>query len=144
MDSTVTEQDAPDASVLSERAIARGLVTMRPETARAIAANEIKKGDVLAAARFAAVQAAKEAESFLPLIDPASVRRVAVDFDVREGLIEVTVDATCSVEQSARLRALSAATAATLTIYDMCKSADRSMQIGPVSLVAPPFDHHPS
>ena len=144
MDSTVTERDAPDTSALDERAISRGHITMRPETARAIAGNEIAKGDVLAAARFAAVQAAKEAPSFLPLIDSATVEQLAVDFDVREGLIEVTATVTCSVGQSARLRALSAATAATLTIYDMCKSADRSMQIGPVSLVAPPFDHHPS
>lgn len=111
---------------------------MLPATARAIAANEMKKGDVLGAARFAGVQAAKEAASYLPLSDPELVSGVTIDFTVEAGAIEVTTRVEGTTSIGARMHALSAATVAALTIYDMCKSADRTMQIGPVTLVDPP------
>ena len=116
---------------------ARARITMRPETARAVANHGIKKGDVLGAARFAGLQAAKDASSYLPLLDPEPVSHVAVEFTVSEDHIEVTTRVRSASEASARMRALSAATVATLTIYDMCKSADRTMRIGPVVVLPP-------
>ncbi len=110
---------------------------MSPATAAAIVAHEMKKGDVLGAARFAGVQAAKEAASYLPLSDPELVHDVTVDFVVGEGSIDVTTRVEGTTSIGARMHALSAATVAALTIYDMCKSADRTMQIGPVALLAP-------
>jgi cyclic pyranopterin monophosphate synthase len=112
---------------------------MLPATARAIAANEVKKGDVLGAARFAGVQAAKEAASYLPLSNPELVSGVSVDFTIEESSIEVTASVVGATQIGARMHALSAATVAALTIYDMCKSADRTMQIGPVALLGPPL-----
>ncbi len=135
----MTHTDAPASdAVRGERATARGRVTMLPDTARAIAAHEIAKGDVLAVARFAGVQAAKDAASYVPLIVSDAVRDVVVNFTVGERFIDVTVSVTCLSEESARLRALSAVTVASLTVYDMCKSADRTMRIGPVALFSPP------
>ena len=117
------------------RARARSTITVLPATARAIAANEVKKGDVLGAARFAAVQAAKDAATYLPLSDPELVSGVSIDFAVNEDSIEVTASVEGATQIGARMHALSAATVAALTIYDMCKSADRTMQIGPVTLL---------
>ena len=81
---------------------------------------------------------AKEAASYLPLSDPELVSGVTIDFTVEAGAIEVTTRVEGTTSIGARMHALSAATVAALTIYDMCKSADRTMQIGPVTLVDPP------
>ena len=113
---------------------ASGRVTMLPATARAIAANEMKKGDVLGAARFAGAQAAKDAASYLPLSDPELVSGVTIDFTVVDDAVEVIARVGGATPIGARMHALSAVTVATLTIYDMCKSADRTMTIGPVAL----------
>jgi cyclic pyranopterin phosphate synthase len=106
---------------------------MLSETARAVAANEMKKGDVLGAARFAGREGAKEAASYLPLSEPEWVGRITIDFAVGEDAIDVTASVESESDLGARVRALSAVTVATLTIYDMCKSADRTMEIGPVA-----------
>ena len=127
-------QRAEAASARAIRAVAHSAITMRPETARMVAANEMKKGDVLGAARFAGVQAAKDAASYLPLLEPELVGRTSVSFVVGEDVIEVTASVEGATRAGANLHALSAATVAALTIYDMCKSADRTMQIGPVAL----------
>ena len=116
------------------RAIARSRITMMPETARRVAANEMQKGDVLGVARFAGVQAAKETTSLLPLCDPALVRTVSIDFTVDADFIEVLTCVETLNDVDPRMPAMVAATAATLTIYDMCKSADRTMTIETASL----------
>ena len=117
------------------RAIARSRVTKRAETASSVAANTLKKGDVLGAARYAGVQAAKISASLFPLSRPTLVRSTSVDFEVGADAIDVeaTVEGFDTVDFE--MSALSAVTAAALTIYDMCKSADRTMTIGPVELV---------
>ena len=107
---------------------------MQPETARMVAANEMKKGDVLGAARFAGVQVTKDAASYLPLLDPELVAGTSLAFDVGQDFIAITASVEGATLLGANLYALSAATVAALTIYDMCKSADRTMQIGPVAL----------
>ncbi len=107
---------------------------MRPETARLITANELKKGDVLGAARFAGVQAAKAAHAYLPIAESTLVAGVTVALDVGDNFVDVRA----SVESShgpASTPAICAATVALLTVYDMCKSVDRTMVIGPVLLV---------
>ncbi len=129
--------DARDAPAGGVRALARpsGRIRMLPETARAVAANEMKKGDVLGAARFAGRQGAKEAASYLPASGPEWVGRISIDFAVGEDAIDVTASVESESDLGARVRALSAVTVATLTIYDMCKSADRTMEIGPVAAI---------
>lgn len=116
------------------RAVARGRIRMQPEVARALSAGEIGKGDVLAVARVAGIQAAKRTSELVPLCHGLAVSSVVVDFEVGddsvgiEALVE-TVDRT-----GVEMEALTACSVAALTIYDMCKSMDRSMTIGDIAL----------
>lgn len=127
--------DEDDRVEHAVRAGARSRITMLPETVALVVANEMKKGDVLGAARFAGVQAAKDAASYLPLVDPELVEQISITFDAVHDAIEVTTNVEAATQMGARMRALTGASVATLTIYDMCKSADRTMQIGPVELL---------
>ena len=116
------------------QAVARSRISMQRETLASVAAYSIKKGDVLGVARFAAVQAAKSSSSLLPLSSPTLIRTTSVEFILGDDYIdiEVTVQGT---GLSVVMSAFSAAATGTLSIYDMCKSADRTMVIGPVELV---------
>ena len=128
--------DRPDAQdQLRRRAVARGRIAMHEQTVSSVAANTMKKGDVLGAARFAGVQAAKGAASYLPLCVPVLVRSTTVAFELTGDAIEVEAVVEAVAFAGAEMHALVAVTAAMLTIYDMCKSADRTMIIGPVALV---------
>ena len=111
---------------------------MQPSTAARVAANSLKKGDVLGTARFAAIQAAKDAASYLPHCDPVHVHHVSVHFTLHADAIDVEATAYAETCELADMPALTAVTVAALTIYDMCKSADRTMVIGPVHRVPSP------
>ena len=116
------------------RAVARGRVRMASEVARALRQGEIGKGDVLAVARVAGIQAAKRTSELVPLCHGLAINSVAVDFEVLDDSvgIEATVD---TVERTGvEMEALTACSVAALTIYDMCKSMDRSMTIGDIAL----------
>jgi cyclic pyranopterin phosphate synthase len=108
---------------------------MHESTAASIAANSMKKGDVLGAARYAGLQAAKNAASMLPLCDQVLVRATAVEFSQYDDAVEIETTVESFDGVGMEMQALSAANAAALTIYDMCKSADRTMTIGPVALI---------
>lgn len=127
------------------RAVARSRVTMDAGTASGVAANNLKKGDVLAAARFAGVQAAKSAAAMLPDTNPALLRSTSLDFLVNETSIDIeaVVVGLAGGGSGMEMPALSAAVVAALTIYDMCKSADRTMSIEKVSLVERSGDGFP-
>ena len=116
------------------RAIARCKVFMKPETTAAIANREVKKGDVLAVARIAGIQAAKRTSDMIPLCHPLLVGAVHINFEIGDDhtAIEAQVD---TVERTGvEMEALHACSVAALTIYDMCKSADRAMVIGEIAL----------
>lgn len=104
---------------------------MKTETARLVESNAVAKGDVLGAARYAAVQAAKSADAYLPLLDRPFTSAARVTFVIGEDFVDVRVDVPGAGAPS-QMPALSAATVAALTIFDMCKAVDRSMTIGPV------------
>jgi cyclic pyranopterin phosphate synthase len=110
-------------------AVASGRIRMRPETLRLIAAGEARKGDVLGVARVAAIQGAKRTSDLVPLCHPLAITRVAVDFGLDEAL--PGVQCTARVETRGRtgveMEALTAVQVGLLTIYDMCKAADRGM-----------------
>jgi len=110
------------------RAIARCRVFMKPETTGLIARGAVTKGDVLAVARVAGIQAAKRTPDLIPLCHQLTVGSVLVNFQIGRGPVE-TVDRT-----GVEMEALTACAVASLTIYDMCKSADRSMTIGELAL----------
>jgi cyclic pyranopterin phosphate synthase len=116
------------------RAIARGRVYMQPETASLVARGAIAKGDVLAVARIAGIQAAKRASDLLPLCHPLLVGSVLVNFRIEDSYIEVEAQVETVDRTGVEMEALTACAIACLTIYDMCKSAERGMVIGEIAL----------
>jgi cyclic pyranopterin phosphate synthase len=116
------------------RAVARCKVFMLPETTVAIANREVKKGDVLAVARVAGIQAAKRTADMIPLCHPLLVGAVSVSFDIGDDHVAVEVSVDTVDRTGVEMEALHACATAALTIYDMCKSADRGMTIGDLAL----------
>ena len=116
------------------RAIARGKVFMTTETTSLVARGAISKGDVLAVARVAGIQAAKRTPDLIPLCHPLLVGSVFVNFRIEDTFIQVEAQVETVDRTGVEMEALTACTVACLTIYDMCKSADRSMEIGEVAL----------
>jgi cyclic pyranopterin phosphate synthase len=107
---------------------------MLASTTASVAANEINKGDVLATARVAGVQAAKQASSLLPMAHPVLVGNVHVNFNIADTFIEVEASVDTVDRTGVEMEALVAVTVAALTIYDMCKSDDRTMTVEAVAL----------
>ena len=116
------------------RAVARGRVFMQPATTAAVVNREVKKGDVLAVARVAAIQAAKRTSDMIPLCHPLLVGSVNVNFEIGDDFIEVEVQVDTVDRTGVEMEALHACAIAGLTIYDMCKSADKAMVIGEIAL----------
>lgn len=117
-------------------AIARGAVRMRPETLQLIIAGGMPKGDVLAVARVAGIMAAKRTSEIIPLCHPLMLTYVGIDLqpapDDAALLIEATVRTTGKT--GVEMEALTAVSAAALTVYDMCKAVDRAMRIEAIRL----------
>ncbi len=116
------------------RAIARCKVFMKPETTAAIANREVKKGDVLAVARIAGIQAAKRTSDMIPLCHPLLVGAVHINFEIGDDHIAIESQVDTVERTGVEMEALHACSVAALTIYDMCKSADRAMVIGEIAL----------
>ena len=126
--------DVGDKPPTKRRAVARGRVTMRPETARAIAGGGLPKGDVLAVARVAGIQAAKRTSELVPMCHPLALTSVVVDLDVVADGVVVTATVETTGPTGVEMEALTAVSVAALTVYDMCKSADKDMTIDQVAL----------
>ena len=116
------------------RAIARAKVHMTSDTASAIARGAIGKGDVLAVARVAGIQAAKRTPELIPLCHPLLVGAVLVNFRLEENYVEVESEVETYDRTGVEMEALTACSVAALTIYDMCKSRDKAMVIGDIAL----------
>lgn len=126
--------DVGDKAVTRRRAVAKGTVSMSPSTAAAIAGGGVAKGDVLAVARVAGIQAAKRTADLIPLCHPLPLTSVAVELEVAHSSVEITAIAETTGQTGVEMEALAAVTVAALTIYDMCKSADKEMTISQVAL----------
>jgi cyclic pyranopterin phosphate synthase len=123
-------------------AIARGRVSMQPQTLALIQEGGLPKGDVLAVAQVAGVMAAKRAHDLIPLCHPLLLTHIGVDFEPQEAVDEndlAAIDITATVRTTgktgAEMEALTAVSLAGLTIYDMCKAVDRGMRLEAVRLV---------
>lgn len=121
-----------DASV--RRAVARVRVHMAPETARAIAEQAVAKGDVLAVARIAGIQAAKRTSEAIPLCHPLMLSSVEVDCSVAEAAVDIEARVEVVDRTGVEMEALHACAVAALTVYDMCKAMDKDMVIGDLAL----------
>jgi cyclic pyranopterin phosphate synthase len=116
--------------------VARGEVLMREETLRRILDRSVEKGDVFAVARLAGIMAAKKTPELIPLCHPLLLTSVALEFTPFPGEGRVEIEATVRVTGATgvEMEALTAVSAAALTIYDMCKAVDREMVIGAIRL----------
>jgi cyclic pyranopterin monophosphate synthase len=117
-------------------AIAEGRITMSAEALTAIKGGAIKKGDVLATARIAGIMAAKKTSELIPLCHPLALSKVAVDFEFEESGIRVTAHARLTGQTGVEMEALTAASVALLTLYDMAKAIDKGMVISGVRLLS--------
>lgn len=116
-------------------AVAGGRIRMRPATAELIRSNQVAKGDVLTVARVAGVMAAKQASALIPLCHPLLLMDVQIHLDVRDEAVEIEASVTTVGKTGAEMEALTAVSIAALTIYDMCKAADKGMIIEGVRLL---------
>jgi cyclic pyranopterin phosphate synthase len=116
------------------RAVARGRVHMKAETTSLVARGAIGKGDVLAVARVAGIQAAKRTPELIPLCHPLLVGSVLVNFRIEDDYIEVEAHVETVDRTGVEMEAMTACAVSCLTIYDMCKSSDRGMVIGEIAL----------
>jgi cyclic pyranopterin phosphate synthase len=128
--------DVGDKPLTHRVALASGRIAMRPATLRMVAAGRAKKGDVLAVARIAAIQAAKRTAELIPLAHPIALTRVSVDFEILKAKAAVAVSARveCRGPTGVEMEALTAVAAALLTIYDMVKAVDRGMELSSIHL----------
>ncbi len=127
--------DVGDKDATRRRAVARSVVEMESTTAAAIADGDVKKGDVLAVARIAGIQAAKRTADIIPLCHTLLLSKVAVDLTVEESSVVIEAVVETTGPTGVEMEALHACTAAALTIYDMCKALDRAMVISDVMLI---------
>ena len=116
-------------------AIASGRITLAPATLEQIAAATMKKGDVLAVAKVAGIQAAKRTADLIPLCHPLMLDHIEVDLQPVEDGVVVTSRVRCVGRTGVEMEALTATAVALLTVYDMCKAVDSSMRIGEIHLV---------
>ncbi len=118
-------------------AVAQGAVTMQPSTLAMILAGDAKKGDVLGTARIAGIMAAKRTHELIPLCHPLLLTKVSVEIEPDDNLpgLRVTALARVTGKTGVEMEALTAASVACLTIYDMAKAADRAMTISDIRVV---------
>jgi cyclic pyranopterin phosphate synthase len=107
---------------------------MAPATSSAITAGTLPKGDVLATARIAGIQAAKRTSDLIPLCHPLMLTSVSVDLTVSDGRVDIEAVVETTGQTGVEMEALTACSVAALTLYDMCKSADKDMVIGELAL----------
>jgi cyclic pyranopterin phosphate synthase len=129
--------DVGGKPVTARRAVARAVVRMMPETARIVAAGDAPKGDVLGVARIAGIMAAKKTGELIPLCHPMGLDHVDVEgvVDVEAGTVTITASAGVTARTGVEMEAMTAASVAALTVYDMVKGVERGVAIEEVVLL---------
>ena len=127
--------DVGAKAVTDRRAVARATVRMSSETAAAVRAGDAPKGDVLGTARIAGIQAAKRTGELIPLCHPIGLDAVAVDLEVGEDRVTITATTRVTARTGVEMEAMTAATVAALTVYDMVKGLERGVEIAEVLLL---------
>ena len=134
-DATMVDVSAKD--ITHRQARAAGSIFMEPETLLLIEAGGIKKGNVLSVARIAGIMAAKKTHELVPLCHPLALTGINVDFEFDQENSAVHIEAVCKLkgQTGVEMEALAAVSVAALTIYDMCKNADRGMRISDIGVI---------
>jgi cyclic pyranopterin phosphate synthase len=132
-----TMVDVSAKTATEREAIAKGTVTMQPETLARISEGGLKKGDVLGVARIAGIMAAKRTHELIPLCHPLALSAVTVDLepDRARNAIDITATVKVTGPTGVEMEALTAVSVAALTVYDMCKAIDRGMVVSDIRLV---------
>ena len=128
--------DVADKPVSHREASAAATIRLAPSTAALISEGGLPKGDVLAVARIAAIQAAKQTQHLIPLCHQLPLSFAGVDFDVQEAAVVATCTVRTTAQTGVEMEALTGASVAALTIYDMCKAVDKAMVIEEVRLIS--------
>lgn len=129
--------DVSEKDVTQRVAAARGCITMRPETLGLIVEKKVPKGDVFAVARVAGIMAAKKTPDLIPMCHPLNISSVEISLTPEQNPARVEIEAVVRVsgKTGVEMEALTAVAVCGLTIYDMCKAADREMSLGEIRLV---------
>lgn len=127
--------DVSSKEITSRTAVARGKIILKEETIDAIKNLKLKKGDVLAIAQVAAIQGAKQCSSIIPMAHPLLLTAINVDFKFDKNALYCQVTVTCQGKTGVEMEALTGVSAGLLTVYDMCKSLDKSMVIEEILLL---------
>jgi cyclic pyranopterin phosphate synthase len=127
--------DVGGKKIVKRTARASGLIRLAAETMQAIRDNQVKKGDVLAVARIAGIQAAKATPSLIPLCHILPLDSVRIDFEFLEEGVQATCSVACQARTGVEMEALTGASVALLTVYDMCKAMDKEMVLDHIRLV---------
>jgi cyclic pyranopterin monophosphate synthase len=130
-----TMVDVGAKDVTERRAVARATVRMSPETARAVAEGDAPKGDVLGTARLAGIMAAKRTDELIPLCHSLPLSFVGVEAEVGDGTVTLTAEARTQAQTGVEMEALTAASVAALTVYDMVKGLEKGVEIAEVVLL---------
>lgn len=130
--------DITDKPISNRTAVATGFIHLQPATLRLLQDQALPKGDVLATARIAAIQAAKQTASLIPLCHPLPLSKVSVAFTLSEqpNATGIAIEVTCRTtgQTGIEMEALTAVSVAALTLYDMCKAVDKQMVIDQITL----------
>jgi cyclic pyranopterin phosphate synthase len=127
--------DVGGKAVTTRQAIATGHIAMSAAALAAIRTGTAKKGDVIAVARVAGIMAAKRTSDLIPLCHPLPLTRVALDLDLDDTGVTATATTATDAKTGVEMEALTAISVALLTIYDMVKAVDKTMQIGDIRLI---------
>lgn len=129
--------DVGDKLKTKRRAVASGIISMLPSTLKLILQGDAKKGDVLGIARIAAIQASKKTSELIPLCHPIALTKVSITFEINEKNTSITCIASAETtgQTGVEMEALTAVSVGILTIYDMCKAADRGMVMSDIKLL---------
>ncbi len=129
--------DVSEKPLTKREAVASGSIYMKPETIKMIKDRQISKGDVLSAARIAGIMAAKKTSELIPMCHPLNITSVNIDFEVDEEKNKIDIKTIAKIvgQTGVEMEALTATAIAALTIYDMCKAADKEMVISGIMLL---------
>ena len=127
--------DVTDKAQTFRTAVAAGTVRMDRETVDAIRIGGVAKGDVLAVAQVAGIFAAKRTHELIPMCHPLHLTGIDLRFDLRETAVEIRATVKCKGETGVEMEALTAVSAAALTVYDMCKALQKDMEITDIRLL---------
>ncbi|MCB8994145.1 MAG: cyclic pyranopterin monophosphate synthase MoaC [Bacteroidales bacterium] len=128
--------DVGEKPVQQRKAIAEGYIKISPDTVKLIKANQIKKGDVLSISEFAGIQGGKKCSELIPLCHPLLITKMDVKAELLKDRVHVTAESHCTGQTGVEMEALTAVSVALLTVYDMCKAVDKSMEISAIKLLS--------